>query len=62
MKIDRKRLFELYMGRVNHICDQEEQEFRTHFTAEECVNMVCDQLEKNPDLIHADSSYTNSTP
>lgn len=52
MKIDKQQLYELYMQEVENIAN--ECEWKTHFTAEECVNMVVSILEKNPSLV----SYT----
>ena len=49
MKIDRQRLYKLYMKQVEEI--SEECDWKTHFTAEECVHLVADVLEKHPDLV-----------
>ena len=49
MKINRTKLYELYMKKVDDIAEQ--CEHVTHFTAQECVNMVSDVLENNPSLI-----------
>lgn len=50
MKIDRQKLFELYMQQVHEIA--EACDWKTHFTAEECVDLVASVLEQNPDLIN----------
>ena len=48
MKINREELYKLYMQEVNNVA--EVCDWKTHFTAEECVNMVSDILEKNTHL------------
>ena len=53
MKIDRTTLYRLYMDEVAHIA--EECDWKTHFTAEECVHLVASILEKNPELISENS-------
>lgn len=49
MKINKEKLYELYMKEVEAIC--EVCDWKTSFTAEECVNIVSHLLERNPDLI-----------
>lgn len=49
MKINRQQLFELYMKRVSEI--SEECDWKTHFTPEEIVGLICDILDKNSNLI-----------
>jgi hypothetical protein len=49
MKINKEKLYELYMQEVDAIC--EVCDWKTNFTAEECVNIVSYLLEENPDLI-----------
>ena len=50
MKINKEKLYRLYMKEVETIC--EVCDWKTHFTAEECVNIVSHLLERNPDLIN----------
>jgi len=49
MKINKEKLYKLYMQEVEAIC--EVYDWKTHFTAQECVNLVSYLLEENPDLI-----------
>ena len=49
MKINREKLYELYMQKVNEIA--EKCEHVTHFTPKQCVEMVVNVLENNPSLI-----------
>jgi hypothetical protein len=49
MKIERKKLYDLYMARVDFIT--EECDWVTHFGPEEIVDMIADIMEKNPELI-----------
>ena len=49
MKIDRTTLHKLYMEAVHRIA--EECDWKSSFTAEECVHLVCTILEENPQLI-----------
>lgn len=48
-KINRKKLFELYMTEVDNIC--EVCDWKTNFGPEEIVGIISNILEKNPDLI-----------
>ena len=53
MKINKEKLHELYMKEVDlifEVCD-----WKTHFTAQECVYLVLRVLEQNPELITNDS-------
>ena len=52
MKINKEELYKLYMQDVDEIC--EFCDWKTHFTAQECVEMVVNILEKNPELIKND--------
>jgi hypothetical protein len=49
IKINRERLFELYMDEVHRI--SEENEDKSHFTPEELIGIVSNVLETNPKLI-----------
>lgn len=49
MRINKEKLFELYMEKVNEIT--EECDWKTHFTPQECVNLVANILMANEDLI-----------
>ena len=50
MKINKEELYKLYMQEVEAIC--EVCDWKTNFSAEECVNIVSHLLERNPDLIN----------
>lgn len=54
MKIDRKKLFELYMAEVDNIC--EICDWKTQFGPEEIVGIISGILENNPNLITQDNS------
>jgi len=49
MKINRKKLFKLYMKWVNQV--SEDIDWKTHFTPDEIVNAIVTILENNPKLI-----------
>ena len=49
LKINKQELYKLYMQEVNNIAD--ECDWVTHFTSEECVNIVSNILEKNTHLV-----------
>lgn len=49
MKINRKQLLNLYNERINIISDH--LDWKTAFTKEEIVDIICDILQENPDLI-----------
>ena len=49
LKINKQELYKLYMQEVNNIVD--ECDWVTHFTSEECVNIVSNILEKNTHLV-----------
>lgn len=49
VKIERETVFKKYMDKVNKICDDLED--KTSFSPEECVELVCQVLEENPELI-----------
>lgn len=52
MKINKEELHKLYMQEVDAIC--EACDWKSKFSAEECVNIVSDILERNPELIKND--------
>lgn len=54
MTIDREKLFELYMEKVNRIA--EDCDWVTSFGPEEIVHMIADILESTPNLIKDDDS------
>lgn len=49
MKIDKEKLFELYMQWVRKI--SEEKDWRTLFDPKETVHVIAEILENNPNLI-----------
>ena len=49
MKINKEELYKLYMQEIDAIC--EVCDWKTHFTAQECVYLVSHILEQNPELI-----------
>ncbi len=49
MIINREKLFELYMEKVNRIA--EDCDWVTNFGPEEIVHMIADILETNPQLV-----------
>jgi hypothetical protein len=53
MKINKEKLYELYMKEIEAIC--EACDWKTSFTAQECVYIVSHLLERNPDLIKYES-------
>ena len=52
MKINKEELYKLYMQEVEAIC--EACDWKTNFSAGECVNIVAYLIEKNPELIKND--------
>jgi hypothetical protein len=53
MKINKEELYKLYMQEVEAIC--EVCDWKTSFSAEECVNIVAYLLEEHPELITNDN-------
>ena len=49
IKIDKERLYSLYIKEINRICDLFED--KSHFTPKELIGIVAQVLEKNPDII-----------
>jgi hypothetical protein len=49
IKINRKKLFRLYMDEVERISEIFED--KSHFTPEELIGIVSEVLEQNPNLI-----------
>jgi hypothetical protein len=56
MKIDKNKLYKLYIQKINKI--SEDCEVKTHFTPKECVDLVSSILESNPQLV----SYPEPQP
>lgn len=54
MKIDRKKLFELYMAKVDEIANDPELDWKTQFGPKEIVDMIAGIIEKNPKIIETD--------
>jgi len=52
MKIDRQKLFELYMKKVEEIA--EECDWKTHFGPEEIVSLIAGLIEATPSLVQED--------
>lgn len=50
MKINKEELYKLYMQEIEAIC--EVCDWKTNFTAQECVYLVSRILEQNPELIN----------
>jgi len=55
MKIDRKKLYELYMKKVSDFCEDEENDWCSIVTPELVINLVSDTLEENHEVIIASS-------
>ena len=49
IKVNREKLYKLYIKEVNRICDLFED--KSHFTPKELIGIVSEVLEKNPELI-----------
>ena len=49
MKINQKKLYELYMAKIYQIC--EDLEDKSHFSVEEIIQIMSEILEKNPELL-----------
>ena len=49
MKINKEKLFELYMNKVDKIC--EECDWKTEFGPKEIVYIIATIIEKNPEII-----------
>lgn len=54
MKINKEKLFELYMAEVNKI--SEECDWKTSFGPKEIISIVASILEKNEDLIESNAN------
>ena len=52
MKINKEELYKLYLQEMDEIL--EECDWKTHFSAQECVYLVSRILEANPELIKND--------
>jgi len=53
MKINRKKLYKLYMQWVNQV--SEDIDWKTSFSPEEIVNAIANIIERNPKLIKNES-------
>ena len=49
IKVNREKLYKLYIKEVNRICDLFED--KSHFTPKELIGIVAEVLEKNPEVI-----------
>lgn len=49
IKVNREKLYKLYIKEVNRICDLFED--KSHFTPKELIGIVAEVMEKNPELI-----------
>jgi len=47
-KINREKLYDLYMNKVYDISDK--CDWKTTFGPKEIVEMICDIIEKNPEI------------
>ena len=59
MKINKDKLFHLYMeevDKISEVCD-----WKTHFGPEEIVSIISTIIEKNPDLIEVTECVDNNT-
>jgi len=54
-KINRKKLYKLYMEEVDRICDK--CEWVTNFTPKDIINMISNIIELNPNLISKDNIH-----
>lgn len=45
MKLNREKLLRDYLDEIDRICDLEEMEFKTHFSAEEVVDIICNLID-----------------
>lgn len=45
MKLNREKLLKDYLDEISRICDLEEMEFKTHFTPEEIVDIICNMID-----------------
>ena len=48
MKIDKQKLYKLYMQEINRICDLCED--KSSFSPKEIVGIIAEIIEKNPNL------------
>lgn len=53
MKVNRKKLYKLYMQWVDRV--SEDNDWKTSFSPEEIVNAISSIIEKNPKLIENES-------
>ena len=45
MKLNREKLLKDYLDEINRICDLEEMEFKTSFSPEEIVDIICNLID-----------------
>jgi hypothetical protein len=45
MKLNREKLLEDYLEEISRICDLEEMEFKTSFSPEEIVDIICNLID-----------------
>lgn len=55
IKIDRERLYKLYMEEVEYIC--EECDWVSSFTPEDIIGIISRIIESNPNLISKDNVH-----
>lgn len=55
IKIDRERLYKLYMEEVDHIC--EECDWVSSFTPRDIISIISRLIESNPNLISKDNVH-----
>jgi hypothetical protein len=49
MKINKEKLYKLYMEEIDHIC--EICDWKSSFDPEEIINIIGNIIEKNPNII-----------
>lgn len=45
MKLNREKLLKDYLEEISRICDLEEMEFKTNFSPEEIVDIICNLID-----------------
>jgi len=53
IKLDRERLYKMYMDHVDYICD--ECDWVSSFTPRDIISIISTIIENNPDLISKDN-------
>ena len=59
MKIDKQKLYKLYMQEINRICDLCED--KSSFSPKEIVAIIAEIIEKNPNLYKIESKIQTKT-